>query len=522
MNRFYDEEAAKRILNNSLTGESSQGDQGGSIMLSRLQVQTCTVANYEQPVAYRLNHTVNGEPEEVTICIPGILCSKTLPPFTRTPAVKSPKHVRHLRQFVRLTGLALGSFDESALKLDEVNQLFEASLPPTYHLQRLATQQYEGDVALDVHARYFTDRASVPTVKHVPFSPDVDPHHILEAIRGPQFIHAPENDVQYCRRITGVHETARYELLGPANFKEGDIVEAHVAFVAYPQGDKEYKLVMSLRSLALITSSCRQEADQLSLNVREGIQHQPEGRKRVAIGGTSVSQYSMSKAEIRRRVKAIIQNHYLPASFLGFMRANGGVISGSAVLSVFDPGAFVPNDVDVFVPKGRLSDTEAYLRANTMYVKVERRGGEPMEGQYSTEDTGVREAVLYVDNTSGRKINIIESQYTVATATIFKFHTTFVMNYITHNGIVSAYPKMTFDRVGLVNQPSCEYTTRVVRWLIKYALRGYNFLDRGYDWKVNVPAGGNCNGEAETWLFYIQWKSGYTEYNGKKPLILGS
>jgi hypothetical protein len=51
----------------------------------------------------------------------------------------------------------------------------------------------------------------------------------------------------------------RYETIPPKEFKEGDIVEAGVSFVAYPLGNNgPYKLVLVLRSLALVSSEFRE------------------------------------------------------------------------------------------------------------------------------------------------------------------------------------------------------------------------------------------------------------------------
>lgn len=70
----------------------------------------------------------------------------------------------------------------------------------------------------------------------------------------------------------------------------------------------------------------------------------------------------------------------------------------------------------------------------------------------------------------------------MATTSIFKFHMTFVMNYITWNAIVSGYPNMTADKVGLINQLSPDFTLRMVRCMIKYAIHGFRTLDQASDW----------------------------------------
>lgn len=53
-------------------------------------------------------------------------------------------------------------------------------------------------------------------------------------------------------------DLSRYSALQPSQFKEGDIVEATVAFIAYPSGPHSYKLVTTLRALALVSSQFRE------------------------------------------------------------------------------------------------------------------------------------------------------------------------------------------------------------------------------------------------------------------------
>lgn len=69
---------------------------------------------------------------------------------------------------------------------------------------------FEGDYAIDVHARYFTERRYAPNVRHTPFPEDIDPLHILETLRGADFIHGPDNEVQYLKMVRDESDVARY------------------------------------------------------------------------------------------------------------------------------------------------------------------------------------------------------------------------------------------------------------------------------------------------------------------------
>jgi hypothetical protein len=197
----------------------------------------------------------------------------------------------------------------------------------------------------------------------------------------------------------------------------------------------------------------------------------------------------------------MLSRNHLPYETLAFMKENKIIISGSVALDLLEPNCVVPNDVDFFVPAGTLDAMEAFLKDRTNFVKrakpahgldfgdtyVRVETGKWVSGsQRFRSDSllflGIREVLYYVHPSWGTVVNVIESNFPVPTPTIFKFHTTFVMNYISHNAVVSAYPNMTCDRVGLVNTQADAFSRKLVRCLIKYALRGFKFLDRVYDW----------------------------------------
>jgi hypothetical protein len=129
---------------------------------------------------------------------------------------------------------------------------------------------YEGDAAIDCHARYLTDRESAPQEKHMQFAAGVDPSGVIERLRGTRYIHTEDNQVEYCQ-ITTEEEgsvllpstsvslanlSSRYEPVLPSVFKEGDVVEAMVSFHCIPVKDG-YKFITSLRALVLVSSDVR-------------------------------------------------------------------------------------------------------------------------------------------------------------------------------------------------------------------------------------------------------------------------
>jgi hypothetical protein len=65
-----------------------------------------------------------------------------------------------------------------------------------------AVLPHEGYRSFEAHARYFTDRNLVPFEKNKPFGEGVDPEHILRNLQRDTFIHAADNQVEYCIETT--------------------------------------------------------------------------------------------------------------------------------------------------------------------------------------------------------------------------------------------------------------------------------------------------------------------------------
>jgi hypothetical protein len=58
---------------------------------------------------------------------------------------------------------------------------------------------YEGHIATDFNARYFTNRNSARSEANLPFLEGVDPDGVLAGLRHHDLIHGPDNQVMYLR-----------------------------------------------------------------------------------------------------------------------------------------------------------------------------------------------------------------------------------------------------------------------------------------------------------------------------------
>lgn len=88
----------------------------------------------------------------------------------------------------------------------------------------------------------------------------------------------------------------------------------------------------------------------------------------------------------------------------------------------------------------------------------------------------------FIDLSTKRIVNIMQTRLDVSASAVFCFHSTFVMNYITWNTIVCAYPRMVVDRTGLLNTSSPEVPDATQRCIAKYKKRGFNVVPSTAEW----------------------------------------
>lgn len=161
------------------------------------------------------------------------------------------------------------------------------------------------------------------------------------------------------------------------------------------------------------------------------------------------------------------------------LQHTGSVISGSVALLALFPGTragidFVPGDVDFYVPSSHKSAVLNFFVNTTSYRSV------------TTDDTsynpsgGIQEVLLLHDGVS-RSVNIIVAIGDNALVPIIQFHSTFLMNWISHGGLTCTYRKMTFNQTGVIrakyfplDDPADRDNSK--RVLEKYILRSMNVV----------------------------------------------
>ena len=148
----------------------------------------------------------------------------------------------------------------------------EASLEPW----ALTTGSTTQGIIFEASNRYFTPKRDAPDMEPVPISPLIDPRGILENLKKEVFLHGEENQVYYYQaQESALKGTKRYEMqlsgdkshadeqqrmetANPQIFRVGDIVEAQVSFIVAPMKANKHKMIVVLRSIALLDGTFSQ------------------------------------------------------------------------------------------------------------------------------------------------------------------------------------------------------------------------------------------------------------------------
>jgi len=147
------------------------------------------------------------------------------------------------------------------------------------------------------------------------------------------------------------------------------------------------------------------------------------------------------------------------------MMTTGAVLSGSAALAVLQGGKFVPQDLDIYVTSTNFAILLVFLNEQGYNVQVPS----PITTTSYSEST----VILTLKNEAGAKIDLTSTTERHVVHTITRFHSTCVMNYVAHYGIVCLYPEWTMKNVGLVTVASADEQA-----IHKYRGRGFAMMER--------------------------------------------
>ncbi|KAJ2924230.1 hypothetical protein H1R20_g12864, partial [Candolleomyces eurysporus] len=160
-------------------------------------------------------------------------------------------------------------------------------------------------------------------------------------------------------------------------------------------------------------------------------------------------------------------------SVLRMMELTDTIISGSFIHPVIGRGTLVPNDLDIFTTDRTFGAVLSYFKKKGYgnCQEVYPRASEHPPYRSNLQDINF---IFELTNKKAYKINVIVSKGRPLLP-ILQFHSTPVMNYIAHHGLVSLYD-ITLYHLGInnyVNPPA-----RVQECIVKYERRGFEMWDR--------------------------------------------
>jgi hypothetical protein len=177
-----------------------------------------------------------------------------------------------------------------------------------------------------------------------------------------------------------------------------------------------------------------------------------------------------------------------PSEFATIMLQTGTIIGGSTALSIVAGGNWVPGDLDLIVARRYLPRLVDYLKQQG--YRFNRDISRDRRGHYvhSAENEPLYRFEYYCFTKGDLKIDISQCFATVPDVMtpanfILTYHMSFVMNFVSGEGVYCLFPDETFSGRGYRN--SFRVTKKLDPILTKYAARGYKeIIDEMTGWPV--------------------------------------
>ncbi|KAH7906137.1 hypothetical protein BJ138DRAFT_1117847 [Hygrophoropsis aurantiaca] len=249
MDQYYNYDAARQDLE-SFTQKRNEDEERRFFQLcvwDGAMAANCTT--FKLPGDRRTMCTVPGkatdDKEEAVFTLQGVISDLDLPPLKNRPRAQ---HVRHIRQSITLTGLGNQDFEQAVTTLYGLDTLLERQAPPG-SIEKWQPTDYAGYTAIDIQNRYFTPKKFANGLPSVPFDDAVDPNGYLKDSVGSELIHTDDNRVEYYSSAVAGAQT-----VSPSSFRVGDLVEVCLSAVMAPVNAEKHRMIVVLRSLALLES----------------------------------------------------------------------------------------------------------------------------------------------------------------------------------------------------------------------------------------------------------------------------
>lgn len=196
------------------------------------------------------------------------------------------------------------------------------------------------------------------------------------------------------------------------------------------------------------------------------------------LGASSSVLYITVQNHIYRRSRDLIRPFVrIPDNMFAVLRWTKSMVSGSSVLRFMMPAAKVlwePKDLDVYTPRGGSRPVVDFLTLEG-YMEVCRWSTKPKtDGEYR-QRCGIRDVITM--SKEALSIDVVESSSPSPFISIASFHLTAVMNFVSGDGFLSAYPALTILERTFANRlaytPELVPPIKIVDCYRKYEGRGF-------------------------------------------------
>lgn len=249
----------------------------------------------------------------------------------------------------------------------------------------------------------------------------------------------------------------------------------------------------------------------------------------VTVGQASRALRGAVKNYVQRRIHSLLSGWFKhPNYFRKLLHSSRGVLSGSTVLAFILGLDWGQQDLDIYIPRGAngQNDPSYYLRMLQDYLtevegyKVESvqtvddavvnpppgelppihqiinidedaEGGFDFDYSNGKVRTVVKLSLPIPSSMKPAKIDLVEgTEESSPIAPISRFHSTFVMNFISASSITVLYPHQTFMMQGLLNERIDITRPKQIAWMEKYQSRGFKIITNPNT--MDIPCGPAC------------------------------
>ncbi|KAF8701058.1 hypothetical protein AX14_000591 [Amanita brunnescens Koide BX004] len=145
-------------------------------------------------------------------------------------------------------------------------------------------------------------------------------------------------------------------------------------------------------------------------------------------------------------------HHFIPhesvPAFRTLLQTTGGIISGSVALQYLDRRTFQPADLDIYIVQDKWTEVIEWLLCHGL-VSVnaedsELEGSEEVDvAEGYTGWSDIESVVDFNNKQTARTVQVISTKRNPVYA-VLQFHSSCVMNFLTHDMAISLYPISTF------------------------------------------------------------------------------